>query len=140
MAIQEVPRALIANHSGSGILSQQLGATMATAQQSGEQGLALLDRSPHCGASRVVVVGNHSLIALIGIPVNVPLVMIQGSVMVRILRLARRHGSCVGGANDTQRCSTNEDCPGGSCPTTVRRRSVDALRDGSRLRRQRSVR
>ena len=31
----------------------------------------------HRGASRIVVVGNHRLIALIGVPVNVTLVMIQ---------------------------------------------------------------
>ena len=43
----------------------------------GEQGLALFDRPPHRGASRIVVVRNHRLIALIGIPVNVTLVMIQ---------------------------------------------------------------
>ena len=35
-----------------------------------------------------------------------------------ILRIAKRHGTCAGGANDTQRCSTKEDCPGGACPTT----------------------
>ena len=35
-----------------------------------------------------------------------------------ILRVGRRHGTCAGGTNDTQRCSSNEDCPGGTCPTT----------------------
>src|SRR5262249_44472247 len=35
-----------------------------------------------------------------------------------ILRIGRRFGTCQGGANDAQRCSINEDCPGGICPTT----------------------
>jgi len=35
-----------------------------------------------------------------------------------ILRIGRRFGTCAGGANDGQRCSTLVDCPGGLCPTT----------------------
>jgi Tol biopolymer transport system component len=35
-----------------------------------------------------------------------------------ILRFARRHGTCSGGGNDGQACSVNEECPGGSCPTS----------------------
>jgi hypothetical protein len=53
-----------------------------------------------------------------GSPPNVVTMFGSVDAPYTILRLARRHGSCVGGANDTQRCSTNEDCPGGSCPTT----------------------
>jgi hypothetical protein len=35
-----------------------------------------------------------------------------------ILRLARHHGTCNGGANDNDRCAGNVDCPGGLCETT----------------------
>jgi Tol biopolymer transport system component len=35
-----------------------------------------------------------------------------------ILRVARHHGTCAGGANDNQRCSADEDCPGGTCQTS----------------------
>ena len=50
---------------------------MATAQQTGEQRLPLFDRSPHRGPFRIVVLGNHRLIALVDIPVNVTLVVIR---------------------------------------------------------------
>src|ERR1035438_1712208 len=50
---------------------------MTTAQQPGEQGLTLSDRSAHRTASRIVVVGNHRLVALIDVPVNVTLMVIQ---------------------------------------------------------------
>lgn len=33
------------------------------------------------------------------------------------LRLGKRFGACQGGGNNGQRCSINEDCPGGTCPT-----------------------
>src|ERR1035438_8535627 len=77
IAIEEIPRALIPDHAWSGILRQQLGATMTTAQHPSEQRLTVFDRSAHRVTSRVVVMGNHRLIALIDIPVNVTLVMIQ---------------------------------------------------------------
>ena len=35
-----------------------------------------------------------------------------------ILRIAKRHGTCVGSANDGRRCETIADCPGGTCPTS----------------------
>jgi Tol biopolymer transport system component len=35
-----------------------------------------------------------------------------------ILRFARRAGRCVGGARDTEACSIDKDCLGGTCPTT----------------------
>jgi len=35
-----------------------------------------------------------------------------------ILRFARRHGTCAGGPRGGDRCSSNEDCPGGACPTS----------------------
>jgi cysteine-rich repeat protein len=35
-----------------------------------------------------------------------------------VLRLARRHGTCSGGARDGERCATIVDCPGGTCPTS----------------------
>src|SRR5262249_25064723 len=35
-----------------------------------------------------------------------------------ILRVARRHGTCQGGANAGQLCTVGLDCPGGTCPTT----------------------
>jgi Tol biopolymer transport system component len=35
-----------------------------------------------------------------------------------ILRIARRNGRCAGGPNDAQACTSFEDCPGGTCPTT----------------------
>src|SRR5580698_10515320 len=59
------------------ILRQQLGSTMTTAEQPSEQRPAVLDCSAHSVASRIVVVGDHGLIALIDIPVNVTLVMIR---------------------------------------------------------------
>src|ERR1035437_1179764 len=77
IAIEEIPRALIPDHAWSGILRQQLGATMTTAQQPSEQRLTVFDRSAHRVTPRIVVVGNHRLIALIDIPVNVTLMVIQ---------------------------------------------------------------
>src|SRR5260370_28331559 len=50
---------------------------MTTAQQPSEQGFAMFDRSTHRTTSRIFVVGNQSLIALINVPVNVTLVMIH---------------------------------------------------------------
>jgi len=35
-----------------------------------------------------------------------------------ILRFAKRHGTCSGGANDGRRCETVVDCPSGTCPTS----------------------
>ena len=35
-----------------------------------------------------------------------------------VLRVARRHGTCAGGANAGQRCESLGDCPGGTCPTS----------------------
>ncbi|MGH7787963.1 MAG: hypothetical protein ACRERC_13915, partial [Candidatus Binatia bacterium] len=35
-----------------------------------------------------------------------------------ILRFARRAGTCAGGPHGGERCSIDEDCPGGRCPTT----------------------
>ena len=32
-----------------------------------------------------------------------------------VLRVGRTHGTCVGGARDTARCSAAPDCPGGTC-------------------------
>ena len=53
-------------------------------------------------------------------PMDPNVVTLFGSVDApyTILRIGRRHGTCAGGVNDTQRCSTNDDCPGGTCPTT----------------------
>src|ERR1035437_6423029 len=77
IAIEEIPRALIPNHAWTRILRQQLGATMTTAQQPSEQRPTVFDRSAHRVTSRIVVMGNHGLIALIDIPVNVTLMVIQ---------------------------------------------------------------
>jgi hypothetical protein len=49
VAVEEVSRTLIANHVGPGDTEPiTWRATMATAQESGKQGLAMFDRSPHC--------------------------------------------------------------------------------------------
>src|SRR5664279_5057430 len=77
IAIEGVPRALIPNHAWTGILRQQLGATMTAAQQPSEQGLTMFDRSAHRTTSSIFIVGNHRLIALINLPVNVALMMIH---------------------------------------------------------------
>src|ERR1017187_3298573 len=50
---------------------------MTTAQQPSQQRRAVFDWSADRVTSRIIVVGNHGLIALIDIPVNVTLVMIQ---------------------------------------------------------------
>src|ERR1035437_7409467 len=50
---------------------------MTAAQQPSEQGPSVFDCSAHRVTSRIVVVGNHSLITLIDIPVNVTLVMVH---------------------------------------------------------------
>src|ERR1035437_9329815 len=50
---------------------------MTTAQQSSQQSPAVFDRSTRCVTSRIVVMCDHRLIALIHIPVNVALVMIR---------------------------------------------------------------
>ena len=39
------------------------------------------------------------------------------------IRVARRHGTCVGGDADGARCTTSVDCKGGLCETLVRRRT-----------------
>ena len=49
---------------------------MTAPQQTSQQRLPLFDRSPYCASFRIVVLGNHGLIALIDLPVNVTLVMI----------------------------------------------------------------
>ena len=77
IAIEKVAGTLISNDVRTRILRQQLGTTVAKAQQPGEQGLAVSDRSTHSVASRIVVVGNHRLIALIHVPINVALMMIH---------------------------------------------------------------
>src|ERR1035438_5024945 len=92
IAIEEIPRALIPDHAWSGILRQQLGATMTTAQQPSEQRLTVFDRSAHRVTPRIVTVGNHRLIALIDIPVNVTLMVIQDQycpVLAATLHLSR---------------------------------------------------
>src|SRR5437667_3102876 len=64
---------------------------MTTAQQPSEQGLAVFDRSAHRATSRIVVVGNHRLIVLIDLPVNVTLVMIYDQhcpILATALRLS----------------------------------------------------
>src|SRR5258708_19162987 len=64
---------------------------MTTAQQPSEQGLAVFDRSAHSATSRIVVVGNHRLIVLIDLPVNVTLVMIYDQhcpILATALRLS----------------------------------------------------
>ncbi len=52
--------------------------------------------------------------------VNPDVVQLFGSVDApyTVLRFARRHGTCVGGANATEECAVDADCPGGSCPTS----------------------
>ena len=35
-----------------------------------------------------------------------------------VLQAVRRHGTCVGGRNDTTRCAHGADCPGGACRTS----------------------
>src|ERR1035437_8053985 len=77
IAIEHVPGALVANNALAWILCQHLRAAMTTAQQTGEQCLSVPNRSPHGVTVRVFVVGNHRLIALIHVPTNVALVMIQ---------------------------------------------------------------
>jgi hypothetical protein len=49
---------------------------MTAPQQTREQRFPLFDRSAHRAPFRIVVLGNHRLIALIDLPVNVTLVMI----------------------------------------------------------------
>jgi hypothetical protein len=50
---------------------------MTTTQQPSKQRFAMSDRATHRTTSRIVVVGNHRLIALINVPVNVTFMMIQ---------------------------------------------------------------
>src|SRR5260370_8762729 len=50
---------------------------MTTTQQPSKQGFAMLDRPTHRTTSRVLIVGNHRLFALINVPVNVTFMMIQ---------------------------------------------------------------
>src|SRR5258708_25763938 len=91
IAIKEVLRALIPDHAWTGILRQQLGATMTTAQQPSEQRLTMFDRPTHRTTSRIFVVGNHRLIALIDVPVNVPFMVIHDQhrpVLATVLLLA----------------------------------------------------
>src|SRR6266550_8103273 len=91
IAIEEVPRALIPDHAWTGILRQQLGATMTTAQQPSKQRLTMFDRSTHRTTSRIFVVGDHRLIALINVPFNVALMMIHDQhrpVLATVLLLA----------------------------------------------------
>src|SRR5437879_13129201 len=91
IAIEEVPRALIPDHTWTGILRQQRGATMTTAQQCSKQGVTMFDRSTHRTTSRIFVVGDHRLIALINVPVNVALMMIHDQhrpVLATVLLLA----------------------------------------------------
>src|SRR2546421_11415654 len=77
IAIEDVPRALIPNHMWTRILRQQFGPAMTTTQQPSQQGLAIFDRSPHPTTSRIFVMGNHRLITLINVPVNVAFMVIQ---------------------------------------------------------------
>jgi len=77
IAIEKVAGALISNDMRPRILHQQLGAAITTAQQSGKQSFAMFDGSTPRETSRIVVVGDHRLIALIHIPINVSLMMIQ---------------------------------------------------------------
>jgi len=75
--IEGIPRALISNRVRAGILRQQLGATVTTTQQPSEQRFTVFDRPMHRVTSRIVVMGNHRLVVLIDIPLNVTLVVIQ---------------------------------------------------------------
>jgi len=77
IGIQGVTGTLISDDMRTRILRQQLGATVTTAKQPGEQSLAVLNCSTQSVALRVFVVGNHRLIALIHVPINVTLMMIQ---------------------------------------------------------------
>src|SRR2546422_8974570 len=64
---------------------------MTTAQQSSKQGVTMFDRSTHRTTSRIFVVGDHRLIALINVPVNVALMMIHDQhrpVLATVLLLA----------------------------------------------------
>src|SRR5439155_11346718 len=52
------------------------------------------------------------------VPENVLTLFGSADAPYTILRIARRNGRCVGGPDDGQACSSFEDCPGGTCPTT----------------------